>query len=163
MLRVAMSEFAKGGLAGTSTEEIARRAGISQPYLFRLYPSKKALFLAATDRCFERVQDCFASAAEGKSGQEALESMGRAYQDLLDDRELLLLQMQIYAACDDAEVQAAARQGYGRLWAYVTEASGGTDEAIVRFFATGMLLNVAAAMDLPNVKEHWAQVCCALA
>ena len=56
VLDAAVAEFAVHGLAGTSTEDVARRAGISQPYLFRLFPTKKALFLALVDRCFRRVR-----------------------------------------------------------------------------------------------------------
>ena len=56
VLEAAMAEFAAHGLAGTSTEDVARRAGISQPYLFRLFPTKKALFLALVGRCFRRVR-----------------------------------------------------------------------------------------------------------
>ena len=48
----AIVEFAKRGLEGTSTYDIARRAGISQPYLFRLFGTKKGLFKAATEQCF---------------------------------------------------------------------------------------------------------------
>ena len=56
VLEAAVAEFAAHGLAGTSTEDVARRAGISQPYLFRLFPTKKALFLALVERCFRRVR-----------------------------------------------------------------------------------------------------------
>ena len=93
------------GLAGTSTEDVAPRAGISQPYLFRLFPTKKALFLALVERCFQRVEEAFTAAAGDAIGEEALEAMGDAYEQLLDDRTLLLLQMQAYAACDDPEIR----------------------------------------------------------
>src|SRR3954453_12202039 len=96
VLRAALPEFAAGGLSGTSTEVIARRAGISQPYLFRLYSTKKALFLATVDLCFARVRTCFEQAAEGREGQDALAAMGAAYGNLLADRDLLLAQMHAY-------------------------------------------------------------------
>src|SRR6266704_4726963 len=106
VLEAAVAEFAARGLAGTSTEDVARRAGISQPYLFRLFPTKKALFLALVERCYRRVEDAFAAAAGDLAGDAALEAMGDAYERLLDDRTLLLLQMQAYAACDDPEIRA---------------------------------------------------------
>src|SRR3954469_17487960 len=84
VLRAALPEFAAGGLTGTSTEAIARRAGISQPYLFRLYPTKKALFLAAVSRGFQRVGQTFEAAADGQTGDDALLAMGAAYVDLLN-------------------------------------------------------------------------------
>src|SRR3984957_6721758 len=124
VLEAAVAEFAAGGLAGTSTEVVARRAGISQPYLFRLFPTKKALFIELVNRCFRRVQDTFAAAAGGRTGQEALMAMADAYEVLLEDRTLLLLQMQAYAACDDPDIRAATRAGYKRLWELVERLTG---------------------------------------
>jgi AcrR family transcriptional regulator len=159
VLEAALPEFAGRGLAGTSTEDVARRAGISQPYLFRLFPSKKALFLALVERCFQRITIAFTAAAQDKAGQEALEAMGDAYHQLLADRTLLLLQMQAYAACEDPEVRDAARAGFKRLWSLVEGLSGMPYDMVVSFFAMGMLMNVAAAMDLPAVDERWASWC----
>jgi AcrR family transcriptional regulator len=68
VLRAARIEFGAGGYAGTGTESIARRAGVSQPYLFRLFPSKKALFLATVDRCFDDLGELFERAAGGRTG-----------------------------------------------------------------------------------------------
>jgi AcrR family transcriptional regulator len=156
VLEAAVTEFAARGLAGTSTEDVARAAGISQPYLFRLFPTKKALFLALVERCFQRVADAFTAAAGDKTGDEALAAMGDEYHRLLDNRTLLLLQMQSYAACDDPDIRAATRAGFKRLWALVERVSGRPFDQIVSFFAMGMLMNVAAAMDLPAVDERWA-------
>src|SRR3954454_9469726 len=89
VLRVAVAEFAKNGLEGTSTEDGARSAGISQPYLFRLFPTKKALLLALVEQGFTRVRQAFADAAGDRTGDEALEAMGAAYGELLRDRDEL--------------------------------------------------------------------------
>mgnify|MGYP006170551165 CR=1 FL=1 len=72
VIRAAMSEFARGGYHGTSTEAIAKRVGVSQPYLFRLFPGKKAIFLAASARCLEDTRKVFEKASEGLHGEEAL-------------------------------------------------------------------------------------------
>src|SRR6201986_1987711 len=93
VLEAAVPEFAAHGLAGTSTEDVARRAGISQPYLFRLFPTKKALFLALVERCFRRVEGAFTAAAGDLTGEDALTAVAEEYERLLDDRTLLLLQM----------------------------------------------------------------------
>jgi len=159
VLEAAVTQFAARGLAGTSTEDVARAAGISQPYLFRLFPTKKALFLALVNRCFQRVADAFTAAAGDKTGEQALEAMGDAYHRLLEDRTLLLLQMQAYAACEDPDIRAATRAGYKRLWALVERLSGMPYDTVVSFFAMGMLMNVAAAMDLPAIDERWASWC----
>jgi len=160
ILEAAMKEFAYGGLHGTSTEKIAVRAGISQPYLFRLFGTKKELFIASSRRGFDRVLAAFQEAAEGKSGEEAMKAMGKAYDQLLADRERLLGQMQMYAACSDPEIREATRAGYAELFRFVEQATGASTEEIRDFFAMGMLMNVAAAMDLPQIcseDDSWAQ------
>ena len=159
VLAAAVAEFAARGLAGTSTEDVARAAGISQPYLFRLFPTKKALFLALVDRCFQQVAAAFEAAAADRVGDDALEAMADAYHQLLEDRTLLLLQLQAYAACDDPEIRDATRTGFKQLWALVERLSGLPYERVVMFFAMGMLMNVAAAMDLPAVDERWTRWC----
>ena len=159
VLRAAVHAFAVGGLDGTSTETIARDAGISQPYLFRLYPTKKALFLASTQRCFDRVAAAFTAAAEGLAGDAALDAMAVAYTELLGDRDLLMHQMQAYAACDDPDVREVTRNGFGALWGLVERASGAGDEVIRGFFAHGMLINVITAMDLRSQHTTWAAAC----
>src|SRR6187397_1835896 len=83
VLMAARDVFAEHGLSGASTDEIARRAGISQPYLFRLCRTKKELFIASDERCFAETRVTFEQAAEGKSGEEALMAMGQAYGELI--------------------------------------------------------------------------------
>ena len=125
ILEAAVVEFAEAGYEGTSTEDIARRAGISQPYLFRLFGTKKELFKATVSRCFRETLESFQRAAEGTRGEEALRAMGESYMEmLLTDRTRLRAQMQAYAACDDPEICAVVRDGYGDLVAYVQRVSG---------------------------------------
>src|SRR5215471_9595136 len=94
VLQAALEEFAAHGLDGASTEAIAAAAGISQPYVFRLFGTKKELFKAVVARCFRETLELFQRAAEGKRGEEALEAMGTAYIDqLLPDRTRLQAQM----------------------------------------------------------------------
>jgi AcrR family transcriptional regulator len=157
VLDAAMAEFAKGGLAGTSTEAIAVRAGISQPYLFRLFPRKKDLFIASYQRAFARIEGRFAEASEGLTGDAALDAMAGAYHDLLADRNLLLCQLHTYAASDDPEVQETARSCYHHLWRMAETRSGADSDTLRIFFAMGMLWNVAVALDLPGLDEGWAQ------
>src|SRR2546423_13958480 len=116
VLAAALEEFAAQGLHGASTDEIARRAGISQPYVFRLFGTKKDLYVAVTARCFRQTLEVFQRAAEGKRGEEALHAIGQAYGQLLaGDRTYLRAQMQAYAACDDPEVCAVVQNGFGDL------------------------------------------------
>jgi AcrR family transcriptional regulator len=156
ILDAAMAVFAEHGLHGASTEEIARAAGISQPYVFRLFGTKKGLYLAVAARCFRQTLELFQRAAEGRRGEEALQAIGRAYEQLLGaDRLYLRAQMQAYAACEDAEVAMVVRNGFGDLVAYVERVSGVPPQDVSRFFAHGMLLNVLASMGAPA--EQWGR------
>jgi AcrR family transcriptional regulator len=164
ILDAAIPEFAAGGLHGTSTETIAERAGVSQPYLFRLFGTKKDLFLACYARVCEQTREAFVSAARDvpptAPPEERLKAMGRAYEGLIADRDLLRIQMQAYVLAEDPDIRAAARGAFAELFRVVEEASGAADEDVLRFFATGMLLNVSAALSLrdmhPGEPEAWA-------
>jgi AcrR family transcriptional regulator len=163
ILEAAMEEFAVGGLHGTPVEAIAKRVGVSQPYLFQLFGTKKDLFLATLKEGHERILKAFMEAtAEVPTDADAhavLHELGKAYQVLLQDRTMLLVQMQGYAACDDSEVRKVVRDEFARIVRFVTRVSGATREELQTFFAKGMLMNVSAAMDLQSVKEDWARIC----
>lgn len=158
VLDAALVEFAERGFEGASTEDIARRAGISQPYLFRLFGTKKELFKASAARCFRETLEMFQRVAEGKRGEDALRAIGQAYQAHLEsDRTWLRGQMQTYSASDDPEIRAVVRAGYGDLVAYVRRVSGADWPTVWSFFADGMLLNVLAAMHMEDDPEPWMQ------
>ena len=158
VLAAAQVAFAQRGLHGTSTEDIAAGAGISQPYLFRLFGTKKKLFVATVERCMADTLELFRTAAGDLRGEEALQAMGDAYVELVTrDRTRLLTQMQAYAACDDADVREAMRTGYGKLHLFVETVSGLPQETVAQWFAKGMLLNVVAAMELSDAREPWAR------
>jgi AcrR family transcriptional regulator len=157
VIAAALVEFAEGGLAGTSTEAIAVRAGISQPYLFKMFGTKRDLFIAASKRCFDNVSQTFSVAAEGLAGEEALNAMGHAYYGLIADRANLMAQLQMYAACNDLEVRECARDGFRKLYHLVERASGAPPETLAIFFAGGMLCNVSTALGLTEIDEPWAR------
>ena len=116
ILDAALTEFADHGFEGSSTDAIARVVGISQPYLFRLFGTKKGLYLASAERCLADTYDTFSAAAEGLSGAEALTAIGRSYKEMITaDPRRLKAQMQAYAASDDPDVRDVVRRGFGRL------------------------------------------------
>jgi AcrR family transcriptional regulator len=162
LVRAAVPAFAQGGLHGTAVSTVTDAVGVTQPYAFSLFKTKKGLFLAAVEHGFDRVEETFrAAAAEAPAPEERLEAMGRAYAGLLEDRALLRLQMQAYAASGDDEVRAVVHRRYARLYELVRDLSGADGEALRRFFGDGMLLNVAAAVDLPlfGDDESWLIDC----
>ena len=151
ILEVAIAEFGVTGYHGTSTEVIAEKAGISQPYIFRLYGTKKELFLACVVSCFERTIEVFRAAAA--DSDTPLQEMGRAYVELLGERELVLFQHQIYAAAEDPEIRALARRRFEELVVAIAELGALERPDAVRFIGQGMLLNVVASIGLPP--EEW--------
>jgi AcrR family transcriptional regulator len=158
ILEAAVVEFAAHGLDGGSTEAIARAVGISQPYVFRLFGTKKQLFMDTIERCLRGTLDMFHTASAGLTGQAALTAIGDAYVErLTTDPTYLHAQMQSYAASDDPEIREVVRRGYGELVEYVERVSGLPSERVAHFFAKGMLLNVMASMDLLRADVGWAR------
>jgi AcrR family transcriptional regulator len=158
ILEAALVEFAAHGLDGGSTEAIARAVGISQPYVFRLFGTKKELFTATIEMCMRGTLEMFRMAAAGSRGEDALHAIGAAYVErLTTDPTYLHHQMQSYAASGDPEIGKVVRKGFGELVDYVERVSGLPTERVAHFFAKGMLLNVMASLDLLAAGEGWAQ------
>jgi hypothetical protein len=110
------------------------------------------------ERCMQETRETFEHAAVGKSGEEALHAMGAAYGDLVrSNPNRLRGELQSYAACNDPEICAVVRKGYGEIVETVERASGADADRLSRFFARGMLINVVAAMDLLDAEEPWAK------
>src|SRR5918911_87649 len=90
IIEIAIEHFAMHGYNGTSTDHVAREAGISQPYLFRLFGTKRELFLACHEEMHARIAGTFAEAARGLPPEERMAAMGHSYTALLEDRTTLL-------------------------------------------------------------------------
>ncbi|MTD55568.1 TetR family transcriptional regulator [Amycolatopsis sp. RM579] len=156
VLDIAAREFAEHGLHGASTEAIAREAGITQAYVFRMFGTKKALFLELVREAFERLGNAMRVAGQGKTGLAALSAMGAQYFDLLADQTALLLQLQGFAACADPEVRDVVRACFARLWDTTQGGTGLEPLTVKAFLAFGTLLNAGAAMDIERVDAPWA-------
>jgi AcrR family transcriptional regulator len=156
VLDAAITEIAEHGYHGTSTNTIARRAGISQPYLYALFPSKKDLFLAAYQQVGEQVRQIFSEAAHADGDPaEKLTRMAQAYRSLLGDRRLLAFQLQAYAACADPEIRSEVSATLVHSMETLESRTGVPRSEVIRFTAFGMYLTIAAAAGLPN--EWWPQ------
>jgi AcrR family transcriptional regulator len=168
LIEAAVHHFAHGGLQGTKVSAIAAEVGVAQPYVFSLFPTKRDLFLAAVDRCFEKVAALFEQAAEEyeKNGpqepeEDKLKAIGRAYTSAIGDNpDQLLLQLQAYAACgDDPGIQVAVRRNYARLVDLGRRLTGADDERLDQFFQMGMWCNVAAALGIEDfsTESGWVE------
>src|SRR5215207_6556815 len=151
VVEAAVKEFAATGFHATSTTAIAKRAGISQPYVYALFPSKHDLFLAANERVVERIRGAFAEAARGlNEPADRLAAMGDAYVGLLERRDDIMFQHQANAAAGEPALREPVRREFMRLMDDVGRLSGAPEEEVWNFMAKGMLLNVIAALDLPE-------------
>ena len=157
VLEAALAEFAARGYEGSSTDEIARRAGISQPYVFRLFGTKLDLFKAAVGRCLAETLEVFEHAAEGTRGKEAVEAIATSYIQLLHSRLWLLGCLHASRACDDPELRETVRAGCGELVAFVERASGLSAGQVADFFARCLLIDFVTAMELDVWPEPWLE------
>jgi AcrR family transcriptional regulator len=151
LIAAAVTEFAATGFHATSTTAIAKRAGISQPYVYALFPNKHELFLAANAEVKDRIRGAFADAARGlETTEERLDAMGQAYIRLLENREEIMFQHQANAAAGDPALREPIRREFMRLFDDIGRLSGAAEEEVWNFVAHGMMLNVIAALDLPE-------------
>lgn len=149
VIEAAVKEFAANGFHATSTTAIAKRAGISQPYIYALFPNKRELFLAVDRHVVDRIRRAFLEAARGKdTPDERLEAMGHAYLELLANRDEIRFQMQAHAAAGDPDLAEPIRKEFMGLWEDVKHMSGASDEQMREFMGKGMLLNVVASLEL---------------
>ncbi len=152
VLEAAIREFAEAGYAAASTAAIAKRAGISQPYIYALFPNKRDLFLAVHDRVQGRVRATFRDAVRGAgTAEDALDRMGQTYPELISDRFELLVQLQSYAASGDADIRRHVAKGFRALADDVARWSGASPHQVAQFFAAGMLANVTTILEVPEI------------
>jgi AcrR family transcriptional regulator len=160
VLRAAMKVVGPRGLYGTPTMDVAAAAGISQAYLFRLFPTKTELFVAVLERSFQRIHDTLAAAAANAraDGRPVKDAIAEAYTNLLQDPEVLLTQLQGQAAASEPVVRDELRNGFRMLYEMVEREWDASPAEIQAFFAHGMLCNVIAAMQIGDLDERWANV-----
>lgn len=157
VLEAATAEFAAHGYERTSAETIARRVGISQPYIFRLFGTKRNLFEAAVRGCLIETLEVFERAAAGKSGTEALDAIAAAHAELRSDPGWLVGRLQSSGACDDPESREIVREGYGKLVAFVERISGLPSDQVVDFLGRALLIDLITALDLDRRPEPWSE------
>jgi AcrR family transcriptional regulator len=157
VLEAATRVFGERGYHGATTDAVARAAGVSQPYVVRMFGSKEAMFLAVLDRAIDRILASFDTelrvlASEGRAADaDALSScLGRSYVDLLADRGLLLSLMQAFMLGSEPVVGPHARAAFRRVYAYLREQVGLTPESAEDFLAYGMLLNTVVGLRMAD-------------
>lgn len=157
-------EFATHGLHGASTVTIAERAGISQPYVLRLFGTKKALFLACVQRVVEQIMTRWQGALEAmdiaEPPEHRLRALGTEYEGLVREVNGLRLVLQAFSSAEDSDIRTAVHQSLGTMTAWLTASTGAAPVAIQQFLAYGMMLTVAASIQAADVAndELWARM-----
>lgn len=157
ILEAALLEFSHKGLHGGSTMAIARKVGISQPNIFRIFATKHELFVAVLQRVFAKIEATMLTAGESDPDQP-LQAMSDAWGELMEEQEVMFMLLQGYAASDDAMIRDLMHDWTREVFERMEALPGVGEDASHDFFAAGMLYMVATAMDLPAraAEDAWA-------
>ncbi|MFT4230721.1 MAG: TetR/AcrR family transcriptional regulator [Microbacterium sp.] len=148
ILRAALAVFGARGYDGATTDEVAKAAGVSQPYVVRLFGSKESLFLAAIDAALDELLEVFAEALAADGDLPISKRVGQAYVDLLRVRGLHQTLSHAYLLGSHPVIGPAARGGFAKVWRFFREECGFDVEEARSFMAEGMLINTMIGMRL---------------
>lgn len=151
VVRAAIAQFAQHGYEATPTSAIAQSAGVSQPYLFRLFGTKRELFVAAAESCFAQLRRLLAEAADGMAGQAAIDAMSRACLALEAGNALLCFPMMCYVAAREPEIAGRTRGLLAELYAEIVNQAGADDERTGLLFGTLLLAQTTSVMEPRSV------------
>jgi AcrR family transcriptional regulator len=157
----AIDVFGASGYLGTPISAVAEHAKISTAYVFKLFPGKETLFVAALERCFDRIEQALEAGAAGSEGQspsDILWAMGDTYADLIADRSLLMLQVHAQSAASVPEIGGALRRGLARITRFTKARSGATDDEVQRFIAFGQLCHLIVTTGIEDAGDDWARI-----
>ena len=152
ILQAAIAVFGARGYEGATTDEVARAAGVSQPYVVRLFGSKENLFLAAIEDALGRMLVAFRAALAAHQADEERDSgitaekaaarrIGQAYVDLLAVRGLHQTLAHAYLLGSHPVIGAAARRGFAEVWRFFRDEMGLDADEARAFMAEGMLIS----------------------
>ena len=152
ILAAAFAEFAAHGYHAAATADIAGRAGISQPYIYALFPDKKALFLACHERAMQRLRELLFEAADRMvSTDAAFARIEHAFSELYtSDPTQLMFQLQSHAAATDPEIRSVIRQRFMEMVDAGARATGASRAQVLEQLARGLFMTVAFALELPD-------------
>ena len=147
ILQAATAVFGAKTYVGTTTDEVARAAGVSQPYVVRLFGTKEKLFIEVIERAYARLLAEFRAALPGPV-EGRVERMGTAYTELLAERGMLPVIAGSTTLGGEPVIGRVARRGFSEIWSFAREEAGLSEEETRRFMATGMLINAVVGLRL---------------
>ncbi|MEA9986414.1 MULTISPECIES: TetR/AcrR family transcriptional regulator [Subtercola] len=161
VLDAAMQVFGDYGYVGSTTAQVARAAGVSQPYVVRMFGTKEQLFLDVITRALERLLTSFRQAvADTASAEPLTQRLGSAYVNQLRDRGLLLSLMHAFVLGKDPVIGPAGRGGFMQVYRFLRDEAGFGAAEAQGFLAEGMLINTMIGLRMtdefdgdPEVRE----------
>lgn len=157
ILEAATRVFGERGYVGATTDAVAKAAGVSQPYVVRMFGTKEALFLAVLDRALGRLLDSFREALADETAtlptgepMSIHARLGVAYTELLTNRGLLLSLMHAFVLGAEPVIGERARQGFLEVYAFLRDEAGFTADEANEFLAVGMLLNTMVGVRMTD-------------
>jgi AcrR family transcriptional regulator len=153
VLEAATAVFGERGYAGTTTDRVATAAGVSQPYVVRMFGTKEKLFLAVLQRALDTMMAAFRRALAEQSDVPVGRRLGLAYADLLTDRGLLLSLMHGFVLGSDPEIGRVARCGFLEVYAFLKQDVGMSPAEASDFLAHGMMLNTLVGIRMTDDYE----------
>jgi AcrR family transcriptional regulator len=146
ILDAATAVFGERGYAGTTTDQVAAAAGVSQPYVVRMFGTKEKLFLEVLQRDLDRLFEAFRAELAIESTRPLHERLGFAYVDLLQDRGLLLSLMHGFVLGSDPVIGKLTRCGFLDMYRFLKSEAGFSPSEAEEFLAKGMLLNTLVGL-----------------
>lgn len=155
ILEAATAVFGERGYVGATTDAVARAAGVSQPYVVRMFGTKETLFLEVLARALGRLLVTFRAAlAEGTAAGDdragVSHRIGLAYAGLLSDRGLLLSLMHAFILGTDPVIGKAAREGFISVYKFLRFEAGFSKEEADGFLAHGMMMNTMVGLRMAD-------------
>ena len=151
LIEAAITEFAQHGYGDARTGDIAKRAGVSQPYVYALFPDKQALFVACYERVVERVRATLLQARQqtppGGSFETQLERLQRQWVEERPDQALFQLRA---LTVTDQEVRGVVRAGYMQLVDEGVRLGGVQRQYVLTYMARAILDSVSLLLDVPS-------------
>ncbi|MET0860954.1 MAG: TetR/AcrR family transcriptional regulator [Microbacterium sp.] len=150
IVEAAIAVFGAKGYVGTTTDDVARAASVSQPYVVRLFGTKENLFLAALNDALKQLLTAFRTVPDDADLHDRGEAMGAAYLGLLRVRGLHQILSHAFLLGAHPVIGPVARGGFAQVWHYLRDEAAFSAEEAQKFLAAGMLINTMIGLRLTD-------------
>jgi AcrR family transcriptional regulator len=152
ILNAATAVFAERGYHGTTTDQVAQAAGISQPYVVRMFGTKQKLFLEVLQRALDLLFTAFRNAlTDPGDGTTVKGRLGGSFIDLVGTTGVHRTLLHAFVSGNDPVIGAAAREGFVSIYRFLRDDAKFTPEEVESFLGGGMLISVLLGIELPSV------------